>query len=109
MSIRALPLVALLGAVLSAAPPTIFVAGDPPSGGDPLAPFFDPAKVTIADRTRAGSGTQAAWQSLLDDAKQGDFVLLQFAPDDEEPLDAGGPLPGIGDDTRESAVVHTHG
>ncbi len=78
MPIRALPLAALLSAVLSAAPPTIFVAGDPYGVGDPLASFFDPAKATVADLTGAASSAQPAWQSLLDEAKQGDFVLLQF-------------------------------
>ena len=73
MKTSALPLAALLGAVLSAAPPTIFVAGDP------LASFFDPAKATVVDRAR---------QSLLDDAKQGDFVLLQLGHNDAEPFDA---------------------
>ena len=70
LHIGVVPLVALLGTVLSAAPPTIFLAGDTAVGGDPLASFFDPAKATVADR--AG----------VDDAKQGDFVLLRFATPD---------------------------
>ncbi len=85
LHIGVLPLAALLGTVLSAAPPTIFVAGDTAGGGDPLASFFDPAKATVAERTRA---------ALLDEAKQGDFVLLQLGANDA--LDAGGSPPGTG-------------
>src|SRR5271157_1879439 len=121
MRISALPVAALLTAVLSAAPPTMFVAGDSSGWCDPVASFLDPAKVTVANRARAGSGsraffTQGAWQSLLDDVKHGDFVLLQFSDGRSEPLDRGGSLPGIGDETREvsapdgkSEIVHTYG
>ena len=100
MRISALPIAALFGAMLSAAPPTIFVAADSTAWADPLAPFFDPAKATVANRVQAGSShavfSQGPWQLLLDDMKQGDFVLLQF--------DAVGSLPGIGEETHDATT-----
>ena len=118
----------LLGTILSAAPPTIFLAGDSDSnsfsagdGGVPIWYFFNPAKVKVADRARAGASsrtffTQGYWQSLVEEMKQGDFVLLQFGQNDSGPLEAGGALPGIGEETREVATpdgkhetVHTYG
>jgi oligogalacturonide lyase len=104
---------ALPATILSAAPPTIFIAGDSAAhsfsardGGEPIAYFFDPAKVKIVNRARAGSSgrtffAQGFWQSLVDEMKPGDFVLLQFGQDDSGPLGTGGSLPGIGEETRE--------
>ncbi len=118
----------LLGTTLGAAPPTIFVAGDTGANtvnargwGDAFAVFFDPAKITVVDRARAASSSrtffaQGLWQSLLDDMKPGDFALLEFGRTDAQPLDAGGSLPGIGEETREVTApdakpetVHTFG
>lgn len=126
---RSLTIAAVVGAALSAAPPlpTIFVAGDSaangvnaPGWGDLFASFFDPAKATVANRAQAGESSRAfftqRWQPILDGLKQGDFVLLQFDRNDAGPLEAGGSLPGSGEETREAATpdgkqetVHTYG
>ncbi len=113
--------------------PTLFIAGDSTASnsapgqqgwGDPFASYFDPAKIHVVNRARAGRSsrtflTEGLWDKLLADAKPGDFVLIQFGHNDGGPIDkdrARGSLPGIGDETREATMpngtqetVHTYG
>lgn len=113
--------------------PTLFVVGDSTANnnsngargwGDPFAGFFDPAKINVVNRARAGRSsrtflTEGLWERVLQDVKAGDFVLIQFGHNDGGALDTGrarGSLPGLGEETREVTkpdgtreVVHTFG
>ncbi len=116
-----------------AAPPTLFIVGDSTANntgaglqgwGDAIAPYFDSAKIKIANRARAGRSsrtfqTEGLWDKVLADMQPGDFVLIQFGHNDGGPPDkdrARGSLPGVGAETKEvtmpdgkQAVVHTYG
>ena len=128
---------------LNPALPTIFVAGDSTAAKDkgnpiqgwgvPFADYFDPARVNIANRARAGRSsrtclTEGLWDQLLKEVKSGDFVLIQFGhndggainaepPGSTKPLRARGSLPGLGEEseeidnvlTKRHEVVHTFG
>ena len=113
--------------------PTLFVVGDSTANnsangargwGDPFAAFFDPSKLNVLNRARAGRSsrtflTEGLWDRVLQDLKAGDFVLIQFGHNDGGPLDTGrarGSLPGLGEETKEvtkpdgsKEVVHTFG
>ena len=92
--------------------------------GDPFVAFFDPSKINVVNRARAGRSsrtflTEGLWDKVLRDLKAGDFVLIQFGHNDGGPLDTGrarGSLPGLGEETQEvtkadggKEVVHTFG
>ena len=117
--------------------PTIFLIGDSTvrnGGGDgaggqwgwgePLAAWFDPAKVNLVNRAVGGLSSRTFyegvyWQRVLDMLKPGDFVLMQFGHNDSGALD--GPqgarvsLPGTGFETKQysgaagAETVHTYG
>ncbi len=113
--------------------PSLFVVGDSTANnnakgqlgwGDPFVSYFDPAKINVLNRARAGRSsrtflTEGLWDRALEEMKAGDFVLIQFGHNDGGPLDTGrarGSLPGTGEETREVArpdgrneVVHTYG
>ena len=81
--------------------PSIYVVGDSTASnadrcgwGDPFVDYFDPAKVQVFNRARAGRSsrtfiTEGLWDKVLADLKQGDFVLIQFGHNDAGPLDTG--------------------
>ena len=120
-----------VGSLCWAQAPTVFVAGDSTASniekrgwGDWLGAYFDPQKVTIVNRARAGRSSrtfvsEGLWDKLTADLKAGDFVLLQFGHNDGGPLDTGrarGSLPGLGEETRKvtlpsgsKELVHTYG
>lgn len=115
--------------------PTIFVVGDSTANnhangglgwGDPFIAFFDPNKVNVINRARAGRSsrtfiTEGLWDKVLADMKKGDFVLIQFGHNDGGAINdatrARGSLPGIGEETQDienqltkkHEVVHTYG
>lgn len=113
--------------------PTIFVVGDSTARnsaagqrgwGDPFADFFDPKKINVLNRARAGRSsrtfiTEGLWEKVLQEMKRGDTVLIQFGHNDSGPLETGrarGSLPGTGEEAREvtmpdgrKEVVHTYG
>jgi lysophospholipase L1-like esterase len=113
--------------------PTLFVVGDSTANNnangaegwaDPFISYFDPKKINVINRARAGRSsrtflTEGLWEKVLQDLKPGDFVLIQFGHNDGGPLDTGrarGSLPGLGEETREVTtpegrreVVHTFG
>jgi lysophospholipase L1-like esterase len=120
-------------AVINPQLPTLFVVGDSTAnnnanGGlgwaDPFASYFDPMKLNVVNRARGGRSsrtfaTEGLWDTVLNELKAGDFVLIQFGHNDGGPLDTGrarGSLPGTGDETQEitapggaKEVVHTYG
>ena len=127
----------------NAALPSIFIAGDSTADvgtgvhqrgwGVPFADYFDPAKINVVNRARAGRSsrtfiTQGWWDRLLADLKPGDYVLIQMGHNDASPVNeeasvphdrvrSRGTLPGLGEETqeienvltREHGVAHTYG
>ena len=111
--------------------PTIFVVGDSTASnanrrgwGDPLADYFDPAKVNVLNKARGGRSSrtfmsEGLWDSVKSSLKPGDFVLLQFGHNDGGPPDKDkfrGSLPGLGEETQDVTLadgkketVHTFG
>jgi lysophospholipase L1-like esterase len=81
--------------------------------GDPLAAYFDPAKVNLVNRAVGGTGArtfmaQGYWDKVLAMLKPGDLVIMQFGHNDNGPS---APIKGIGEDTeqRSGETVHTWG
>ena len=109
--------------------PTVFLIGDSTvrngrgdgsdgqwGWGEPLAQWFDPAKVNLVNRAVGGLSSRTFydgvyWRRVLDMMKPGDFVVIQFGHNDGGSLDgaqgARVSLPGVGDETQEG--VHTFG
>ena len=77
--------------------------------GDYLAPFFDTEKINVVNRAVGGAGVQTFlathWENALRLMKPGDFVTIQFGPNDNPPR---GPLPGLGEETAERENPRTH-
>ena len=130
-------------APLNPALPTLFVAGDSTAArgrGErqqgwavPLADYFDPAKVNVANRARGGRSSrtfinEGSWEKMLAEMKAGDVVLIQFGHNDGSPVNedesvpvaarrARGSIGGLGEESREvdniitkrHEVVHTFG
>jgi lysophospholipase L1-like esterase len=122
----------LLSTAAAAQPPlpTVFVAGDSTANntdhkgwGDPFADYFDPAKINVQNRARAGRSArtfvkEGLWDKLIADVKSGDYVIIQFGHNDggkpdEKPFR--GDLPGIGDESQDFTIegkpetIHTFG
>jgi lysophospholipase L1-like esterase len=111
--------------VLNAGLPTLFIAGDSTAARGagarqqgwavPLADYFDPAKVNVANRARGGRSSrtflnEGLWDHLLADVKPGDVVLIQFGHNDGGPTNvkpARGSLPGLGENTQEILSITT--
>jgi lysophospholipase L1-like esterase len=123
----------------SAKPPTLFLIGDSTvrngagdgankqwGWGEPIAAYFDPAKITVLNRARGGRSsrtflTEGLWDQVLSAMKPGDFVLIQFGHNDGGPLNdasrARGTIKGVGEETEEidnlltkkHEVVHSYG
>lgn len=123
--------------------PTLFIAGDSTAAtvnhplqqgwGAPFAAFFDPSKVNVDNRAKGGRSSrtfinEGLWDTLIADLKSGDIVLIQFAhndadfvnappPGSDRPLRARGTLPGLGEEaeaidnvlTKKHEIVHTFG
>lgn len=100
--------------------PTLWIAGDstvksnaPMRGwGQDLGRFFDPARINVVNRAIGGRSsrtffTEGRWQSIVDEIKPGDWVLVQFGHNDVGHLDARGKfrgsVKGIGDETEDVA------
>lgn len=94
--------------------------------GDPLAAFFDPAKINVVNRAVGGLSsrtyhTSPHWARVLEALKPGDFVLMQFGHNDSAPLNdqqrARGTIKGNGEEsetidnllTGRREVVHSYG
>ena len=113
--------VALMGsAVLAAAEvPSIFIAGDSTAQegstgafgwGKPFEALFDASKANVVNAARGGRSsrtfvTEGHLDRMLAGVKAGDYVLIQFGPNDGGPINdqriARGSLPGLGDEAQE--------
>lgn len=103
--------------------PTIFIIGDSTvkngkgdgagnqwGWGDPIAFYFDSAKVTVKNHALGGTSSRTFqskgfWKTVFDRLKKGDFVLMQFGHNDNGPVNdtlrARGTIKGIGEETEE--------
>lgn len=98
--------------------------------GNPLAKYFDPAKINVVNRAVGGLSsrtflTLGHWERALALMKAGDVVVMQLGINDDGalndeppgPLRARGTIKGIGEETKEidnvmtkrHEVVHTYG
>ena len=94
--------------------------------GDPIADYFNPTKINVANRALGGLSSRTYltfgyWDRLLGMLKPGDFVIMQFGHNDSGPINdnlrARGTIKGTGEETREidniltgkHEVVHTYG
>src|SRR5262245_6094543 len=119
--------------------PTLFLIGDSTvrngagdgankqwGWGEPIAAYFDRAKITVLNRARGGRSsrtfvTEGLWDQVLSMMKPGDFVLIQFGHNDGGPINddsrARGTIKGVGEGTEEidnlltkkHEVVHSYG
>ncbi|MBE8717044.1 rhamnogalacturonan acetylesterase [Cellvibrio polysaccharolyticus] len=114
----------------------IFIAGDSTAAtysapdqqgwGALLGDYIDPQKATVHNLARGGRSSrtfisEGSWQSLIDQVKPGDIVIIQFGHNDASKINddsrARGTLPGIGDEsvtidnllTRQTETVYTFG
>ena len=101
--------------------PTIFIVGDSTARnqadlgwGDHFAHFFDPSRINIANRAKAGRSSRSylnegLWDKVLAEMKPGDYVLLQMGHNDgggdpsKDPKSRGS-LKGVGDETMELPI-----
>ncbi|QOY96607.1 rhamnogalacturonan acetylesterase [Massilia sp. UMI-21] len=94
--------------------------------GNPLAAYFDPAKVNVVNRAVGGLSSRTYvssghWERSLAFVKPGDIVLMQFGHNDAGPLNddkrARGTIRGVGDEateidnmlTSKRETVHSYG
>ncbi|TFW33694.1 rhamnogalacturonan acetylesterase [Massilia horti] len=94
--------------------------------GNPIAAYFDPAKVNVVNRAVGGLSsrtylTSGHWERTLAFVKPGDIVLMQFGHNDASPVNdtsrARGTIKGVGEETEEidnlltqkHEVVHSYG
>lgn len=113
--------------------PTLYIIGDSTvknhtagleGWGDPIAAYFDPAKIHVENNALGGRSsrtflTEGLWQKVLDKIKPGDFVLMQFGHNDGGGVTHGyrASLKGTGDETQDvtnektgkQETVHTYG
>src|SRR5688572_2856998 len=119
--------------------PTLFLIGDSTvrngagdgsnkqwGWGEPVAAYFDPAKIAVLNRARGGRSsrtflTEGLWDQALSQMKPGDFVLIQFGHNDGGAINdtsrARGTIKGVGEETEEidnlltkkREVVHSYG
>jgi len=94
--------------------------------GEPLANFFDPAKINVVNRAVGGLSsrtflTLGHWERALTLLKPGDWLLMQFGHNDDGALNdnsrARGTIKGTGEETegidniltKQHEIVHSYG
>jgi lysophospholipase L1-like esterase len=94
--------------------------------GEPIADFFDAARINVVNRAIGGLSSrtfvsQGHWDRVLAMLKKGDFVMMQFGHNDEGAVNdnfrARGTIKGTGDEsqeidnilTKQHEVVHSFG
>lgn len=114
--------------------PTLFLVGDSTvkngtkgqeGWGTPIAAYFDPAKIEVVNRAIGGRSsrsflTEGRWEKVMNEAKAGDFVLIQLGHNDgsnpaKDPKHRGS-IRGTGEETVEvtkpdgsKETVHSYG
>jgi lysophospholipase L1-like esterase len=111
--------------------PTLWVVGDSTANntnhqgwGDPLADYFDAAKIHVVNRARAGRSSRTfyneeLWDKVREQLKPDDYLLIEFGHNDGGAFDKPpyrGSLPGLGEESQEytkpdgsKETVHTFG
>jgi lysophospholipase L1-like esterase len=106
---------------LNPALPTLFITGDSTAAtGNPqrrgwaalLVDYFDTSKVNLVNQAVGGARFntyQRTWDRVMAAVKPGDYVVIEFGHNS-------GPLPGIGEETKQvtgrggaTETLHTHG
>ncbi len=105
--------------------PTLWIIGDSTvrngsndgvGWGEVIGEYFDQEKITIQNRAIGGRSsrtfrTDGRWEKILEEAKPGDYVLMQFGHNDpiapDDPKRPRGTIRGIGDETVEITHPHT--
>ncbi|MBN2181854.1 MAG: hypothetical protein JW715_08050 [Sedimentisphaerales bacterium] len=106
---------------LNPALPTLFITGDSTAAtGNPrargwaalLVDYFDTNKINLVNQAVGGARFntyQRTWDRVMASVKPGDYVVIEFGHNS-------GPLPGIGDETKQvtgfggtTQTLHTHG
>ncbi len=104
--------------------PTLFIIGDSTvknhtkglqGWGDPIAPYFDPAKIKVLNRALGGRSsrtflTEGLWDAVLAQIQPGDFVMMQFGHNDGGSLHAPksrASIKGNGDETQDVVIAVT--
>lgn len=94
--------------------------------GNPLAAYFDPARINVVNRAIGGLSSRTYlsaghWQRTLAFIKPGDVVVIQFGHNDSGAINdtsrARGTIKGVGDEsqeidnliTKQHEVVHSYG
>ncbi len=119
--------------------PTVFIIGDSTvkngqgngagglwGWGDPIALYFDTARIDVENHALGGTSSRTfqskgLWKVVLDQIKKGDFVLMQFGHNDGSAINddsrARGTIKGVGEETqeidniltKEHEIVHSYG
>lgn len=85
--------------------------------GNPIAAYFDPAKVNVVNRAVGGLSSRTYissghWERTLALVKPGDVVIMQFGHNDSGAINdtsrARASIPGIGDEAQEIDNLLTH-
>jgi lysophospholipase L1-like esterase len=94
--------------------------------GNPIAAYFDPAKINVVNRAVGGLSsrtfiTGGHWERALALMKPGDFLMVQLGTNDggnvNDPARSRGSIKGVGEETveienqltKKPEVVHTYG
>src|SRR5262245_43449724 len=93
--------------------------------GNPIASYFDTTRINVQNRAVGGTSSRTfmreQWPWMLEEIRQGDFVIMQFGHNDGGNLNdnsrARGTIKGNGDETQEidsiltkqREVVHSYG
>src|SRR5262245_19498208 len=111
------------GASANAKPPTLFLIGDSTvrngagdgankqwGWGEPIAAYFDPAKIAVLNRASGGRSSRTflsagLWDQVISAMTPGDFVWIQFGHNDGGPINdasrARGAIKGVCEETEE--------
>lgn len=78
--------------------------------GEEIAPFFDPAKITVINRAIGGRSsrtflTEGRWDDILKDLKAGDVVIMQFGHNDASVINED---PPVTKSTRARGVIRNN-
>ena len=94
--------------------PALFIVGDSTvrnrnvqqvGWGDLVGSCFDQSELQVANWAREGRSArsfieESLWRVILLQLQAGDYVLVQFAHNDQSPVTTRGSLPGVGDETQ---------
>ena len=78
--------------------------------GEEIAPFFDPAKITVVNRAIGGRSsrtflTDGRWDEILKELKAGDVVIMQFGHNDASVINED---PPVDKSTRARGVIRNN-